>query len=78
MPAQINVNPLISTLNIRLWENKGILSLSFGKLDYVVIFVVGKFHQGKFCHLAKILSLFRNEVFPDKVTSILPYPSTFV
>ena len=51
-------------------DNIIIFMMSF---DYVIKFVGENFR-----HLVKILSLFPDEVFLNKITIILPYHSTFV
>ena len=45
-------------------ENKEILSLSFGKFDYVIIFVRERFHLGKFSSPSQNFATFLQRSFP--------------
>ena len=67
---QDNCTPDNSHLGKLPPDNIIIFMMSF---DYVIKFVGENFR-----HPAKNLSLFHDKVFPNKVTIILPYPSTFV
>ena len=74
IPHKLTPNLKLGRLTGHSWgENREISSLSPGNFDYLTVFVGYKYSSDKsfvgenFRNLTKIMSLFHDEVFPDKV-----------